>query len=375
MKSLIPLENMAVIKTAPPTEEPPKTVYSSDNEDISSVDEFVTHKKSAASPKGYHKGTFHDDSVEAFFRAMSRYSLLTAEEEIEFSRQVKFLLTVETQRDRLTQELGRIPSRFELAAALAVSESELEERCDQGWVAKRKMICANLRLVVSIAKRYLNHDAPFPDLIHEGVLGLNRAVEKFDPEKGARFSTYAYWWIREGITRSLANDWRTIRLPGHIVTRLKKLKQTSRDLRRTLGRNPTEVELAKALELPLPKLRMLQQVGCRSLSLNRLVGKEEEESELVDLLEDTSQSPEQQASEVMMRQAVRDILAEVLTNHERDIIFSLYGLVHSEPYTLDRVSSMFNLPQERVRQIQTKAIRKLRRPQVAKRLKRLLKGL
>ncbi|MCG8364602.1 MAG: sigma-70 family RNA polymerase sigma factor [Pseudanabaenales cyanobacterium] len=375
MKSLTPLEDIAVTETVPRAEEPPATVHSYDNEDIRLIDEFVTHKKSAASSKSYHKGTFHDDSVEAFFRAMSRYSLLTAEQEIEFSRQVKFLLTVETQRDRLTQELGQIPSRSELAIALAVSETELEQRCQQGWVAKRKMICANLRLVVSIAKRYLNHDAPFPDLIHEGVLGLNRAVEKFDPEKGARFSTYAYWWIREGITRSLANDWRTIRLPGHIVTRLKKLKQASRDLRRKLGRNPTEAELAKALEIPLAKLRMLQQVSCRSLSLNRLVGKEEEESELVDLLEDTSQSPEQQASEVMMRQAVRDILGEVLTNHERDIIFSLYGLVHSEPYTLDRVSSMFNLPQERVRQIQTKAIRKLRRPQVAKRLKRLLKGL
>jgi RNA polymerase sigma factor (RpoD-like family) len=317
---------------------------------------------------GYRK-TVSDDAVGAFFKEMARYPLLKPNEEIELARRVKFLGEIEQLRDRLQIELNRQPTKADLAAALDLTERQLDHRLYRCRMAKRKMIRSNLRLVVSIAKRYLNRGVPFLDLIQEGALGLNRATEKFDPDKGYKFSTYAYWWIRQGITRTIANDARTIRLPIHIVEKLNKLKKAHRDLRKELNRNPTEEELAIALEVTPEQLRNLQQVRRRSLSLNHRVGKGED-TELMELLEDNStQSPEAQMSESMMRQEIYNVLGEVLTEREKDIIALRYGLTTGEPHTLEEVGGLFNLSRERVRQIQTKAMRKLRRPQVAARLK------
>lgn len=321
---------------------------------------------------GYSK-TLTDDAVGAFFKEMARYPLLKPDEEIELARQVRFLSQVDDQKERLYKELGRLPTRSELAAKLNISESQFSQKLHLGRSAKRRMIRSNLRLVVSIAKRYLNRGVPFLDLIQEGALGLNRATEKFDPDKGYKFSTYAYWWIRQGITRTIANDARTIRLPIHIVEKLNKLKKAHRDLRRELHRNPSEQELAQSLDVTVDQLRSLQQVRRRSLSLNHRVGKGED-TELMELLEDSNtQSPESKISETMMRQEISNVLAEVLTEREKDIITLRYGLATGETHTLEEVGGMFNLSRERVRQIQTKAMRKLRRPQVAARLKGWLK--
>jgi RNA polymerase sigma factor (RpoD-like family) len=326
----------------------------------------------ASRASGYRK-TVTDDAVGAFFKEMARYPLLKPNEEVELARRVKFLAEIEDLRQALCKELDRQVTKSDVAAKLGLTERQLEHRLYLSRVAKRKMIRSNLRLVVSIAKRYLNRGVPFLDLIQEGALGLNRATEKFDPDKGYKFSTYAYWWIRQGITRTIANDARTIRLPIHIVEKLNKLKKAHRELRKELNRNPTEAELAEALDMTADQLRNLQQVRRRSLSLNHRVGKGED-TELMELLEDSStQSPEAQMSEAMMRQEIYAVLGEVLTERERDIIALRYGLTTGETHTLEEVGGIFNLSRERVRQIQTKAMRKLRRPQIAARLKTWLR--
>ncbi|KAM3103200.1 RNA polymerase sigma factor, RpoD/SigA family [Phormidesmis sp. 146-12] len=325
----------------------------------------------SARSSGYSK-TIADDAVGAFFKEMARYPLLKADEEVELARRVQYLVEIEEVQRHLYQDLGRIPSKHDIATKVGLTERQLDHRLHRSRVAKRKMIRSNLRLVVSIAKRYLNRGVPFLDLIQEGALGLNRATEKFDPDKGYKFSTYAYWWIRQGITRTIANDARTIRLPIHIVEKLNKLKKAHRELKRELSRNPTEAELARSLELTVEQLQHLQQVRRQSLSLNHRVGKGED-TELMDLLEDgDTQSPESQMSETMLRQEIWDVLGNVLTQREKDIISLRYGLTTSKPCTLEEVGGMFNLSRERVRQIQSKAMRKLRRPQIAERLKEWL---
>ncbi|MFM1841631.1 MAG: Cyanobacteria-specific RpoD-like sigma factor, type, partial [Cyanobacteriota bacterium] len=184
-----------------------------------------------------------EDTVGAFFKEMARYPLLSAEEEVELAQQVQLLVAAEETRQGLQNTLGRSPTQREWAEAMDFSQvRQFEIWLYQLRAAKRRMISSNLRLVVSIAKRYLNRGVPFLDLIQEGAIGLNRATEKFDPDKGYKFSTYAYWWIRQAITRTIANDARTIRLPIHIVEKLNKLKKAQRTLKQNLKRNPSEAE-------------------------------------------------------------------------------------------------------------------------------------
>lgn len=318
---------------------------------------------------GYSK-TSSDDTIGAFFKEMARYPLLKPEEEVELANNVQLLVKANETREELTENLKRPPTKLEWAEALGfTNERQLDNWLHRGQTAKRKMIRSNLRLVVSIAKRYLNRGVPFLDLIQEGAIGLNRASEKFDPNKGYKFSTYAYWWIRQAITRTIANDARTIRLPIHVVEKLNKLKKFQRSLKQELQRNPNEAELAESLEMTPYQLRQLLQLRRQSLSLNHRVGKGED-TELVDLLEDHDlQLPEDRMSEMMLRQEVFEVLTDVLTEQEKEVISLRYGLASSQSYTLEEVGVMFNLSRERVRQIQSKAMRKLRRPQVARRLK------
>jgi RNA polymerase primary sigma factor len=369
---VLPLENDDALEGLMPDENfdfsvgakvPPGIEFELD--EIETVTVSLTNTPKRA---GYQRNVA-DDAVGAFFKDMARYPLLKPEEEIELARQIKGMNEIELYRQTVLEERGTAATMAEIATQFDLPEKQLEQQFHLSRVAKRKMVRSNLRLVVSIAKRYLNRGVPFLDLIQEGALGLHRATEKFDPDKGYKFSTYAYWWIRQGITRTIANDARTIRLPIHVVEKLNKLKRIQRDLKRDLQRNPTEAELALALEIPVEQLRHLQQVRRQSLSLNHRVGKGED-TELMDLLEDGANlSPEEQMGESMMRQEIWEILGNVLTEREKDVISLRYGLLTSRPCTLEEVGGMFNLSRERVRQIQSKAMRKLRRPQVAERLK------
>ncbi|MBI1242477.1 RpoD/SigA family RNA polymerase sigma factor [Umezakia ovalisporum] len=368
------LGTMEILETTAEHEEHPLELLEPVMESENSIMENLETEErdgddmAAARPSGYNK-TEHDDAVGAFFKEMARYPLLKPDEEVELARRVRFLEEVRELQAALELEMGQQTSKLQVASQLEMTEKQLENRLYQGRVAKRKMIRSNLRLVVSIAKRYLNRGVPFLDLIQEGAMGLNRATEKFDPDKGYKFSTYAYWWIRQAITRAIANDARTIRLPIHIVEKLNKLKKAQRELKQKLCRNPNEGEMAEALEVTVQQLRQLQQLRRQALSLNHRVGKEED-TELMDLLEDEDNlSPEAKMNENMMRQEIWDVLGDVLTPREKDVISLRYGLTTSEPCTLEEVGNMFNLSRERVRQIQSKAMRKLRRPHIAKRLK------
>ncbi|MDZ7964355.1 MULTISPECIES: RpoD/SigA family RNA polymerase sigma factor [unclassified Nostoc] len=372
--NIVELGKMEILENAADIEEPSLDSLNAVAEESPIVvenlesDERDGDDMAAARPSGYNK-TEHDDAVGAFFKEMARYPLLKADEEVELARRVRFIEEFREIQAALELKLEHEASKLEVASELGMTEKQLENRLYQGRVAKRKMIRSNLRLVVSIAKRYLNRGVPFLDLIQEGAMGLNRATEKFDPDKGYKFSTYAYWWIRQAITRAIANDARTIRLPIHIVEKLNKLKKAQRELKQKLCRNPTEGEMAEYLEISVQQLRQLQQLRRQALSLNHRVGKEED-TELMDLLEDEDNlSPEAKMNENMMRQEIWEVLGDVLTPREKDVISLRYGLTTSEPCTLEEVGNMFNLSRERVRQIQSKAMRKLRRPHIAKRLK------
>jgi RNA polymerase sigma factor (RpoD-like family) len=311
-----------------------------------------------------------DDAVSAFFKEMSRYPLLGAEEEIELAKAIQLLLATETKKQEMTEELQRPPSKAELVQALGLTnDRQLDRTIDRGHAAKRKIIRSNLRLVVSIAKNYLHRGVPFLDLIQEGAIGLNRATEKFDPNRGYKFSTYAYWWIRQAITRAIANDGRTIRLPIHIIEKLNKLKKAQRILKQKLQRNPNEEELAEELAMTPMQLRRLLELRRQSLSLNHRV-RNGEDTELLDLLVDeTLQLPEAKLSETMMLKEIIEVLEDVLTDGEKNVILLRYGLAFDKALTLEEVGKLCNLSREKVRQIQTLAMRKLRHPKIAHRLK------
>ncbi|HEY9703275.1 MAG TPA: sigma-70 family RNA polymerase sigma factor [Allocoleopsis sp.] len=328
-----------------------------------------TKEKLAASEQNDYGKTKIDDGVKSFFKEMTRYPLLAPSEEIELSRQVKLLIKVTECEKKLQDELQRKPSLQELAERLKLTEQELTNIQVEGQLAKSKMINSNLRLVVSIAKRYTYFDTSFLDLIQEGTLGLNRAVEKFDPDKGYKFSTYAYWWIRQAMTRIMPNDNRVVRLPLHIIEKLNKVKKIQKEIRHKYHRNATEKEAADALGITVEKLRSILHLRGKAVSLNSIVGSEEN-TEFLDLLEDTSnKSPETLVSETMRQNEIIQVLSEVLTAREKDIIMLRYGLNIPQPYTLVELAELYNISRERVSQIQNKAMNKLRQPQVAKRLK------
>ncbi|HEY9725634.1 MAG TPA: RNA polymerase sigma factor SigC [Chroococcales cyanobacterium] len=356
------------------------------------------------------------DLVRLYLQEIGRVRLLRRDEEVseaqkvqrymrlldlrtEFAAQgddiiARFVKLIETH-DRLASQLGHRPSweRWAATAGVEVSElkpsllagkhrwaelcrlsvKELEQIQAQGNRAKEHMIKANLRLVVSVAKKYQNRGLELLDLIQEGTLGLERAVEKFDPTKGYRFSTYAYWWIRQGITRAIATQSRTIRLPVHITEKLNKIKKAQRKISQEVGRTANMDDIAKELEMTPEQVREVLLRVPRSVSLEIKVGKEKD-TELGDLLETEETSPE----EVLMREALQRDLQQLLadlTSRERDVIRMRFGLGDGHPYSLAEIGRALELSRERVRQIEAKALQKLRQPKRRNRVRDYLEAL
>ena len=305
------------------------------------------------------KTKFTADMVRTYLREIGRVPLLTREQEIIYGKQVQQMMSLLEAKEALAKELHREPTSDEWATKVEIAAEELPETIKRGKRAKQKMIEANLRLVVAIAKKYQKRNMEFLDLIQEGTMGLERGVEKFDPLRGYKFSTYAYWWIRQAITRAIAQQARTIRLPIHITEKLNKIKKVQRELAQQLGRSPNANEIAKALELEPAQIREYLNLARQPVSLDIRVG-DNQDTELRDLLEDDGPSPDHFMTQEALSHDINTLLAE-LTTQQREVVSLRFGLLDGNELSLAKVGERLNLSRERVRQLEHQALAHLRR--------------
>ncbi len=301
-----------------------------------------------------------DDTIGLYLKEMSRVALLSLDEEVQLAQQIESGKQARRTLDRLNGHLT------------PVRRSELERIEAEGQTAREHLIKANTRLVVSIAKRYMGRGVPFLDLIQEGNLGLMKAVEKYEYERGFRFSTYATWWIRQTISRSIADQGRTIRVPVHMVDRIRQLYRQTHELEQKLGRAPTTEELAESLSVSPGKVEWMMSVSWLPLSLESPINDDEEDSELGMFVEDQlTPTPVQSAYSKLLRDKIEEVL-DTLPPREARILRLRFGLENGHTYTLEEVGQKFGLTRERIRQIEGKALRRLRHPRRARQLKEYL---
>lgn len=295
-----------------------------------------------------------DDMVGLYLKEMSHVPLLSTDEEIRLAK----LLEKSADAHRRLSKNGHKPDQ----------RAKLEQTIEDGRLAREHLIKANTRLVVSIAKKYIGRGVSFLDLIQEGNMGLMKAVEKFDYKRGFRFSTYATWWIRQTITRAIADQGRTIRVPVHMSDRIRRLYKTARELEQFNGRKPTPEEIADELDLEPRKVQWMLKVSWPTLSLEHPVG-EEDDSELGSFIEDdTTLTPTQSAYQNLLREKVEEVLS-TLSPREARILRLRFGLINGRSYTLEEVGQKFGLTRERIRQIEGKALRRLRHPRRSRELR------
>ncbi|MFM7676852.1 MAG: RNA polymerase sigma factor RpoD [Synechococcus sp.] len=323
--------------------------------------------KALASIKVGPKGVYTEDSIRVYLQEIGRIRLLRPDEEIELARKIADLLQLEELAAQFEADKGHYPDNKEWAALVDMPLVKFRRRPMLGRRAKEKMVQSNLRLVVSIAKKYMNRGLSFQDLIQEGSLGLIRAAEKFDHEKGYKFSTYATWWIRQAITRAIADQSRTIRLPVHLYETISRIKKTTKTLSQEFGRKPTEEEIAESMEMTIEKLRFIAKSAQLPISLETPIGKEED-SRLGDFIEADIENPEQDVAKNLLREDLEGVLA-TLSPRERDVLRLRYGLDDGRMKTLEEIGQIFDVTRERIRQIEAKALRKLRHHSRSKRLR------
>ena len=319
-----------------------------------------TKAKRASQTKKKH---FTEDSIRLYLQEIGRIRLLRADEEIELARKIADLLELELKREEIATEVECHPDdvkESDWAIKMDMPLGEFRKRLHSGRRAKDKMVQSNLRLVVSIAKKYMNRGLSFQDLIQEGSLGLIRAAEKFDHEKGYKFSTYATWLIRQAITRAIADQSRTIRLPVHLYETISRIKKTTKLLSQEMGRKPTEEEIATRMEMTIEKLRFIAKSAQLPISLETPIGKEED-SRLGDFIESEGETPDDQVAKSLLREDLESVLG-TLSPRERDVLRLRYGLDDGRMKTLEEIGQIFNVTRERIRQIEAKALRKLRHP-------------
>ena len=312
------------------------------------------------------EGVSDEDPVRMYLKEIGKVPLLSADEEIELAQNMEDG-AVATEKINVLK--GRIDGASEEEKAEIKQEIKtLQRDVDKGADAKKRLAEANLRLVVSIAKRYVGRGMLFLDLIQEGNLGLIKAVEKFDYKKGYKFSTYATWWIRQAITRAIADQARTIRIPVHMVETINKLIRVSRQLLQELGREPSPEEIAKEMNMPVERVREILKISQEPVSLETPIG-EEEDSHLGDFIKDDNVPvPADAAAFTLLKEQLEEVLG-TLTEREQKVLTLRFGLEDGRARTLEEVGKEFNVTRERIRQIEAKALRKLRHPSRSRKLK------
>ncbi|MAP24096.1 MAG: RNA polymerase sigma factor, RpoD/SigA family [Rickettsiales bacterium] len=300
------------------------------------------------------------DNVRAYLRDIGRIPLLEHEEEILLGRKVQRLMKIICKREELKEELGNGYSEAALARELGISDKQLKRQIKEGERAKDKMVTSNLRLVVSVAKKYTKRNMELLDIIQEGTIGLVRGVEKFDPQRGYKFSTYSYWWIRQGITRAIAEKSRAIRLPIHITENLNKFKKAQRQLSQLSGRMPTIRELSDELNLSIDEIKDLMCKARQPTSLEVRIG-ENRDTSLIDLLEDEGPMPVEQLENEYIKDNLKALISE-LPEQQAAVISMRYGIGDGilEPLSMTAIGQILHMSRDRVRNLEHKALRALK---------------